>query len=47
MRAGIQSFPDRVTQFEIIDPLAKGPTIFNERIDHFNGGSLRSWHGVG
>jgi len=47
VRAGIQSFPDRVTQFEIIDPLAKGPTIFNQRIDHFNGGSLRSCHGVG
>ena len=31
----------------IPDPLAKSPTIFNERIDHFNGGSLRSWPGVG
>lgn len=31
----------------ILDPLAKSPTIFNERIDHFNGGSPRSWPGVG
>jgi len=31
----------------ILDPLATSPTIFNERIDHFNGGSPRSWPGVG
>jgi hypothetical protein len=42
----IESFPDRMTEFEILDPLAKEPTIFNERIDHCNGGPLRSWHGV-
>ena len=46
-RAGMQRFPDGVTQGEILDRLAKSPTIFHERIDHFNGGSLRSWHGVG
>ena len=43
----IKSFPDWVNRFEVLDPLAKGPMIFNERIDHFNGGSLRFWHGVG
>ena len=43
----IGSFLDRVERFEILDTLAKGPMVFNERIDHFSGGGLRSWHGVG
>ena len=47
VRAGIETFAYRVIQLEIFDLLAKSPTIFNERTDHFNGGSLRSWQGVG
>jgi limonene-1,2-epoxide hydrolase len=43
----IKSFVDRVKEFEILDTLAKGPMVFNERIDHFTGGPLKSWHGVG
>jgi limonene-1,2-epoxide hydrolase len=39
-----------VERFEVLDTFARGPMVFNERIDHFkSGGSipLRSWHGVG
>lgn len=43
----IKSFLDRVEKFEVLDTLAKGPMVFNERIDHFTGGPLKSWHGVG
>ncbi len=43
----IASFLDRVERFEVLDTLAKGPMVFNERIDHFHGGPLKSWHGVG
>jgi limonene-1,2-epoxide hydrolase len=43
----IGSFLNRVERFEILETLAKGPMVFNERIDHFTGGGLRSWHGVG
>jgi limonene-1,2-epoxide hydrolase len=43
----IKSFLDRVERFEVLDTLAKGPMVFNERIDHFTGGPLKSWHGVG
>jgi limonene-1,2-epoxide hydrolase len=47
VRERIQSFLNRVEKFEVLDTLAKGPMVFNERIDHFTGGPLRSWHGVG
>ena len=43
----IKSFLDRVKEFEVLDTLAKGPMVFNDRIDHFTGGPLKSWHGVG
>ena len=43
----IKSFLDRVVQFEVIETFARGPMVFNERIDRFMGGPLRSWHGVG
>ena len=43
----IQSFLDRVQGFEVIDTFAKGPMVFNERHDHFTGGPLKIWHGVG
>ena len=43
----IKSFLDRMKEFEVLDTLAKGPMVFNERIDHFTDGPLKSWHGVG
>jgi limonene-1,2-epoxide hydrolase len=48
--ATVKGFLDRVVRFEVLDTYAKGPMVFNERIDHFNPNAqmpLRSWHGVG
>jgi limonene-1,2-epoxide hydrolase len=48
--ATIKGFLDRVLRFEVLDTYAKGPMVFNERIDHFTPGGqmpLKSWHGVG
>ena len=45
--AKIASFVDRVQEFKVLDTFAKGPMVFNERIDSFASGALRSWHGVG
>lgn len=43
----IGSFLDRVQRFEVIETFAKGPMVINERHDHFTGGPLKMWHGVG
>jgi limonene-1,2-epoxide hydrolase len=44
----IKSFVGQVQSFEVIETLAKGPMVFNERRDHFTGsGPLKMWHGVG
>jgi limonene-1,2-epoxide hydrolase len=43
----IKSFLDGVQSFEVIETFAKGPMVFNERHDHFMGGPLKMWHGVG
>jgi limonene-1,2-epoxide hydrolase len=43
----IKSFVDRVQGFDVIETLAKGPMVFNERHDHFTSGPLKMWHGVG
>jgi limonene-1,2-epoxide hydrolase len=43
----IKSFLDIVQGFEVIETFAKGPMVFNERRDHFTGGGLKMWHGVG
>jgi limonene-1,2-epoxide hydrolase len=43
----IGSFLDRVQGFEVIETFAKGPMVINERRDHFTGGPLKMWHGVG
>jgi limonene-1,2-epoxide hydrolase len=43
----IKTFVASVQRFEILETFAKGPMVFNERIDHFTSGPLRSWHGVG
>ena len=45
--AKIASFVDRVQEFKVLETLAKGPMVFNERIDSFGSGALKSWHGVG
>jgi limonene-1,2-epoxide hydrolase len=47
VRDRIQSFLDRVQNFEVIETFAKGPMVFNEHQDHFTGGPLKMWHGVG
>ena len=41
----IKSFLNIVQGFEVIDTLAKGPMVFNERRDHFTGGGLKMWQG--
>jgi len=43
----IKTFLDSVQGFEVIETFAKGPMVFNERHDHFMGGPLKMWHGVG
>ena len=43
----IKTFVHSVARFEVLETFAKGPMVFNERIDHFTGGPLRSWRGVG
>ncbi len=43
----INSFLRNVVRFEVLDTFARGPMVFNERIDHFQNLSLKSWHGVG
>ena len=52
---GFAAVKERITalvktaeRFEILDTFARGPMVFNERIDYFApGGRLKSWHGVG
>ena len=43
----IKGFLDNVVKFEVLETFARGPMVFNERIDHFQNLSLKSWHGVG
>jgi limonene-1,2-epoxide hydrolase len=48
--AAIKGFLPRVVRFEVLDTMAKGPMVVNERIDHLTPDGqmpLRSWHGVG
>jgi limonene-1,2-epoxide hydrolase len=47
VRQRINGFLNRVQQFEVRETFAKGPMVFNERIDHFDSGPLKSWHGMG
>ena len=47
VRDRIKSFLDAVQGFEVIETLAKGPIVMNVRHDHFKGGPLKMWHGVG
>jgi len=43
----IKTYLDSVQGFEVLETFAKGPMVFNERHDHFMGGPLKMWHGVG
>jgi limonene-1,2-epoxide hydrolase len=43
----IKSFLDAVQGFEVLETFAKGTIVMNERRDHFKGGPLKMWHGVG
>jgi limonene-1,2-epoxide hydrolase len=43
----IDSFLGNVVKFEVLETFAKGPMVFNERIDHFKDLNIKSWHGVG
>jgi limonene-1,2-epoxide hydrolase len=43
----INSFLANVVKFEVLETFARGPMVFNERIDHFQNLGLKSWHGVG
>jgi len=43
----IKSFLGIVQGFEVIETFARGPIVMNERRDHFTGGGLKMWHGVG
>jgi limonene-1,2-epoxide hydrolase len=43
----IKSFVNAVQGFDVIQTFAKGPMVVNERFDHFKGGPLKKWHGVG
>jgi limonene-1,2-epoxide hydrolase len=43
----IKGYLNRVEKFEILETFARGPMVFNQRVDHFNGGALRAWHGMG
>lgn len=45
--ARIQTYLESVQRFQVLDTWAKGPMVFNERIDTFAGGPLKSWHGTG
>jgi limonene-1,2-epoxide hydrolase len=47
VRDRIKTFLNAVQSFEVIETFAKGPLVFNERHDHFMGGPLKMWHGVG
>ncbi|MBZ5578714.1 MAG: nuclear transport factor 2 family protein [Acidobacteriia bacterium] len=43
----INSFLGNVVRFEVLETFARGPMVFNERIDHFQNLNIKSWHGVG
>jgi limonene-1,2-epoxide hydrolase len=43
----IGSYLNTVQRFEVLETFASGPIVINQRRDHFNGGRLKMWHGVG
>ena len=50
VKAQIGGLVKNAERFEVLDTFARGPMVFNERIDYFTPGGpipLKSWHGVG
>ena len=45
--AKISSFLGNVVDLQVLETFARGPMVFNERIDHFRNLNIQSWHGVG
>ena len=43
----IGSYINSVQRFEVLETFASGPIVINQRRDHFAGGPLKMWHGVG
>jgi limonene-1,2-epoxide hydrolase len=43
----IGSYIKSVQRFEVLETIASGPIVINQRRDHFVGGPLKMWHGVG
>jgi limonene-1,2-epoxide hydrolase len=43
----IGSYVNSVQRFEVLETFASGPIVINQRRDHFMGGPLKFWHGVG
>jgi limonene-1,2-epoxide hydrolase len=43
----IGSYINSVQRFEVLETFASGPIVINQRRDHFTGGPLKMWHGVG
>jgi limonene-1,2-epoxide hydrolase len=43
----IGSYLNSVQRFEVLETFASGPIVINQRRDHFMGGPLKMWHGVG
>jgi limonene-1,2-epoxide hydrolase len=43
----INNFLGNVVRFEVLETFARGPMVFNERVDHFRNLNIKSWHGVG
>jgi len=48
VKARITELVKQADRFDIIETSARGPMVFNERMDYFApGGRLKSWHGMG
>ena len=45
--AKIGSFLGNVVDLKVLETFARGPMVFNERMDHFQNLNIKSWHGVG
>jgi limonene-1,2-epoxide hydrolase len=48
VQARITDLVKQAERFDVLETWARGPMVFNERIDYFApGGRLKSWRGVG
>jgi limonene-1,2-epoxide hydrolase len=43
----IKRFVNNVERFEILETLARGPMVINQRIDRFTRFQIKAWHGTG